>query len=322
MGSTANDNIDSIHKVLVLGDNRLSTSILSGISQASSTHYELHLAAHQKSSPSTNSHFSTHTTDFSNESLKAIFDELKPDVVFSTSHGGSFDTQKSIIDATISAGVPRFVTAEFGQDSQNTALHDRLPPLKGRWQCMQYLKELSDKGKIEWVAPATGTQLEQAITSGNIGFDMKWQSVTVHGTGEEQFAASSTKWNGRVAAAILENWNSVKNQYLYVPGMITSVNTCLAALQNVTGQEWERGNNEVEDLVREAERRIERGFPDAGMFLLEKSVLCDEGLNAVGPFRENDGKKVLGLEGESVEDVVAKVVHEFQHHGKADCGCG
>ncbi|CAK1366878.1 unnamed protein product [Cercospora beticola] len=322
MGSTPNGNIDTIRKVLVLGENRLSASILSGLSQASSTHYELHLAVHQKSSSSPNSRTSVHTTDFSTESLKAIFNELKPDVVFSTSHGGSFDTQRTIIDAAITAGVSRFVPAEFGQDSQNTALHDRLPPLKGRWKCIQYLKELSYKGTIEWVAPATGIQLDAAIMSGNIGFDLKWQSVTVHGTGEEEFAASSTQWNGKVAAAILKNWSSVKNQYLYVPGMITSVHTCLEALQNVTRQEWERGNNEVEDMVREAERRIERGFPDAGMFLLEKSVLCDEGLNAVGPFRERDGKRVLGLEGERVEDIVGKVVHEFQHHGKVDCGCG
>ncbi|KAM3414267.1 hypothetical protein BST61_g10922 [Cercospora zeina] len=321
MGANIPGNTDNIRKVLVLGDNRLPTSILSGLSSNPSVHLELHTAVHRIPS-SSNSHVSVHTTDFTAESLNALFHELSPDVIISTSHGGSFDQQNIIIDTAISAGVPRFVPAEFGQDSQNTALHDRLPPLKGRSQCINYLKELSDKGAIEWVAPATGIQLDQAIISGNIGFDLKWQSVTVHGTGDEEFAASSTQWNGTVAAAILSNWDHVKNQYLYVPGMITSVNRCLEALQTATGQTWERGDNDVEDMVREAERRIERGFPDAGMFLLEKSVLCDESLNTVGPFREKDSKQVLGLEGEKLEDMVKKVVHDFKHHGKGDCGCG
>ncbi|KAF2206378.1 hypothetical protein CERZMDRAFT_108064 [Cercospora zeae-maydis SCOH1-5] len=322
MGANVPGNIDNIRRVLVLGDNRLSTSILSGLSSNPSVDLELHLAVHQKSSSSPGSHVSVHTVDFTAESLNALFHELSPDIIFSTSHGGSFDQQKSIIDTAISVGISRFVPAEFGQDSQNTALHGRLPPLRGRWQCINYLKELGDKGAIEWVAPATGIQLDQAIISGNIGFDLKWQSVTVHGTGNEEFAASSTQWNGKVATAITSNWDNVKNQYLYAPGMITTVNTCLAALQNATGQKWERGDNDVEDMVREGERRIERGFPDAGMFLLEKSVLCDESLNTVGPFREKDAKRMLGMEGEKLEDVVKKVVHDFKHDGKGDCGCG
>lgn len=283
---------------------------------------EIHQAVHLQSSLTTTSGLTIHKTDFSSESLRTLFCEVKPYALFSTFSGGSLEAQRSIIDSAISAGVQRFIPAEFGQDSQNTSLQQRLPPLQGRAKVIQYLKELSEGGKIQWVAVATGAQLDQALISGNIGFDMKWQSVTIHGTGDERFAASSTSWNGKVARAILEYWDKVKDQYVYAAGLITTANECLAALQDTTGQEWTRGNNDVEDMVREAEQRINRGFPDAGMFLLEKSVLCDESLGAVEPFQANDAKEVLGLQAEDLAGLVKSAVHDFRHHGKGDCGCG
>lgn len=151
---------------------------------------------------------------------------------------------------------------------------------------------------------------------------MKWQSATVHGTGEERLAASSSAWHGRVAYAIVQHWDEFKNQYLYLPGMITSANEILSALQSVTNQKWERGEVEIEEIVREAEKRIERGWPDAGMFLLERAVLFDEGLGAVKPFLDNDGKAGSGLEMEDVMEVVRDAVREFGKNGKGDCGCG
>ncbi|USW56133.1 Putative NmrA-like domain, NAD(P)-binding domain superfamily [Septoria linicola] len=315
---------NGIHAVLILGDNRLATSIISSLVHGTDTEarYALHQAVHQQSLASATADLTIHPCDFSAGSLATLFGQIKPDVLFSTFSGGSLETQRTIIDAAVSSGIKRFVPSEFGQDSQNAALQERLPPLKGRSQVIDYLKELSKGDKIEWVAAATGTQLDQALISGNIGFDFKWQSVTIHGTGKEQFAASSTNWNGAVATGILRHWEQVKNQYLYASGLVTSANACLDALQTATGQNWETGTNDVEDMVREGQQRIDRGFPDAGMFLLEKSVLCDESLGAMKPFQQQDAKEKLGLSGEDLASLVKRTVHDFKHHGKGDCGCG
>jgi hypothetical protein len=118
-----------------------------------------------------------------------------------------------------------------------------------------------------------------------------------------------------------QKWDDIRDQYLYASGTTTCVNEILESLQRQTGQKWGRGAVEVEEIVREAERRMERGFPDAGMFLMERSVLFDEKLQALNPFVVNDAKDKLGLEGEDVESLVKNVVHDFKHHGKGDCGC-
>lgn len=256
------------------------------------------------------------------KSLAPLFSSTKPDLVISAVAGGSFETQKNIIEDAVEAGVPRFMPAEFGQDSLNSKIQDRLPPSKERARTIEYLRQLSDDGRISWAAVATGIALDRGILNENLGFDIKWQSATLHGQGRERFAASSALWVGRAALAVIERWGDVENQYLYVAGMVTSADEVIDSLQRATGHNFEVGRADVEDCVREAERRIERGFPDAGMFLMERSVLYDESLAAVKPFMEQDANGRLGLDGEHLDDLIAHVTHDHEHHsGKVNCGC-
>jgi hypothetical protein len=204
----------------------------------------------------------------------------------------------------------------------NNALQQRLTPFQERAKTISYLRHQASSGKLQYLAVATGTSLDHALVSGNIGLDLEWHSATIHGSGNESFAASSTAWSGAVVAAVISRWEEVKNQYLYASGMMTTVNEILEQLQqSATGQGWESGSMDVEDIVKEAERRFERGFPDAGMFLMERSVLFDETMDAVKPFVEQDAKERLGLQPEGLEPLIKRVVHDYRRHGKGGCGC-
>lgn len=290
---------------------------MSGIA---ATNLEVHQITHAHSIESSHAGVTIHKSDFSPTSLKSLLVDITPDLIFSTQSAGSYDFQKQLIDAAVQSGILRFVAAEFGQDCLNQKVQERLPPYKEKAQVTQYLREQSS---IEWIGVATGCYpLEHALISGNLGLDLKWQSATIPGSGNERFAASSSAWVGSVARALITNWEDIKNQHLYASGMIISGNEIVQCLQTRTGQEWEIGNVEVADMVCEAERRFERGFPDAGMFLMERSVLYDESLEALRPFVEKDAKAKLGLTGgEDLEHVIQRVVHEHKHHGKGDCGC-
>ncbi|KAK4955214.1 hypothetical protein LTR10_007409 [Elasticomyces elasticus] len=308
----------AIRKVLVLGNNRIADAIVDALAAAGfDTHQLVPTRANFTARVST----VVHKSESSPEALIKICQETRPDLVISTSGGGSYSSQKEIIDAVMSAGVTCFMPAEFGHDSLNERLQQRLPPLEEHTRIIDYLKDLLIEVRLEWVGIATGSLLDHGLRSGNLGFDLKWQSATLHGRGTERFAASSTKWIGRVVAAAVAQWDEVKNQYLYAAGLVTTADEVLECLEQSTGQQWEAGRGDVEDCVREAERRTERGFPDAAMFLMERSVLYDEALDAVGPFLTRDAKQTLGLRPESVVNIVVSAVHEHEHHGKGDCGC-
>lgn len=296
-------------------DNRLASSLISGLSN---NNLSIHQSTHSQSILESTKDVTIHKIDTQPESLKLLLLALQPDIVFSTRSGGSFDHQKEIIDCIIEAKVPRFIPCEWGQDSLNEKVHERLPPQQERSRTIEYLRQ---QAGISWVAVATGYPLDHGLLSGNLGFDVEWQSATVHGTGNEKFAASSTSWPGRVALAVIEHWEELENQYIYASGLVTTANSILEDLRKQTGQEWTAGHVDIEDTIHEAERRLERGFPDASMFLMERSVLFDEKLDAVRPFIENDAKGKLGLEFEVLEPLVKRVLHDFKHHGKGGCGC-
>ena len=263
----------------------------------------------------------SHRSDLSAASLTHAIQAAKADVVISTVSGGSHETQKRFIDCAIGAGVTRFIPAEFGQDSLNLKVQERLPPSAERGLTIKYLEGLAAQGRISWVGLATGCLLDHGLISGNLGFDMQWRSATLHGTGKERFAASSVGWIGRVVASAVTHWDAVHDQYLYVSSMITSSNAILSSLEHVTGDKWEAGRADIEECVPESERRLARGFPDAGMFLMERSVLYDESLHTTETFIEMDAKPTLSLKGEDLEGLISRVVHDSKHHSKGGCDC-
>lgn len=108
----------------------------------------------------------------------------------------------------------------------------------------------------------------------------------MHGNRDEQFPASSTSWPELVALAVINHWEELDNQYIYVLGLLANANSLLQVSREQTRQEWTAGHVDIIDTIHEAERRLERGFPDASIFLMERSVLFDVDLNAVRPFLE------------------------------------
>ena len=253
--------------------------------------------------------------------MKPVLSKIKPDLIISTISGNSFEIQKEIVECAIDVGVPRFMPYEFGQDGLNEKVRERLPPNRVRAQTIEYLKQQSADGKISWVAVATGIDIDRGLMNGNLGFDIKWQSATIHGKGHEHFAASSGSWLGRVVLAVIRNWQSVENQYIYAAGLTTSGNDVVTAFEKATGKEFLASHSDVKDCVREAERRIKQGYPDAGMFLMGRSVMYDESIGAVRPFEDEDAKKKLGLDAEKLEEIVEWVIHEASHHDNGGCGC-
>ena len=289
----------------------------------SSTKLDIHVAHRSASFIFEEPGVTCHDLDPSAETLKPLLTDIKPDLVISTVHGGNFETQKEIIDCAVETGVPRFIPSEFGQDSLNEKVQERLPPSRERARTIEYLRTLSGDGRISWVALATGVVLDRGLLRGNLGFDIKWQSATLNGQGHERFAASSAAWIGMVVNAVMQHWRDVQNQYLYVAGLITTGNEVISALQEASGKTFAVGRQDPADSIKEADKRIEQGYPDAGMFLYERSVMYDETLAAVKPFEDADAKTKLGVDGEALTALIKSVMHEHEHHGgKADCGCG
>lgn len=259
-------------------------------------------------------------SDFTASSLQLAF--AGHDLIISTMYGGDVDMQKCIIQAAIIAGVKRFIPHEFGHDTLNKDIQKRMPIYSSRFQVLDYLqKKASQTPTLEWVGIATGYTLDTNLISGTLGFDMEWHSATVHGIGTEPFAICSLKRVGQVVVRVARQWDTVKGHYLYASGTITSANEILRAAEKATGREWTVGYYDVEECKREGQARIEKGYPDAGLSLMERSILYDSLLDASEPFRSKSANAVLKLLPESLDVIVQNAYHDLKHHGKPGCGC-
>ncbi|KAF2703332.1 hypothetical protein K504DRAFT_485896 [Pleomassaria siparia CBS 279.74] len=260
------------------------------------------------------------TSDFSSSSLESAF--AGQDLVITTISGGDYEAQVRIIDAAVAAGVRQFMPHEFGQDSLCKGVQERIPRNAAQFRIIGYLRNVSlTHPNFEWVAVAVGCILDGMLVSGDLGFDIQWQSATVPGTGTELFAATSLERAGTVVGSIVRNWHEVKNQFVYAAGVLVSANEVLTSLEKFTASKWSIGYSDVDDCIREGESRIERGYPDSGLFLMERSVLYDRDLNAVFAFQQKCANGALQLEPETVDAIVEHAVHTFKHRGKPGCGC-
>ena len=256
---------------------------------------------------------------FSPASLESAFPGQN--FVITTTAGGDSKQQISIIDAAIAAGVRRFIPHEFGHDTLSEGVRKRILKSAERAKVLKYLRNMSKDGKLEWAGVATGYTLDTGLISGNLGLDIEWHSATIHGIDTETFAASSLQRVGEVVARVIAHWEEVKNQYTYAAGVLTSTNEILRSVERATRRAFTVGNYNTEECIKEGEARIQHGYLDSGMFLLERSILYDQELGAAASFELCSSNKFLQLKPELIEVIVANAYHELKRPGTSGCSC-
>ena len=182
-------------------------------------------------------------------------------------------------------------------------------------EVLSYLREKSEANeKFQWTGIATGCLLENGLVDGLLSFDLVWKSATIYGSGEEKFPCSTVDGVGRAVLDVLQGLEEgrYEREYLYKSEFVTSQIEILMILEK--GGKWDVGRTEVGECVREGEMRMEKGFFEGAMVLLERNILFG-GIGELEHWGHSGEKSEL-------ERVVKGVFEELERNGKADCGCG
>jgi len=211
---------------------------------------------------------------------------------------------------------------EFSYDTQSAAVRDAYPPCEARNEVIESLRVKGKESGLRWVGIAIGAMLENGLSEGLLGFDLMWKSATIYGTGEGRFAASSLDWIGETVVGVIEVLQKDEGvgleEYIYRPEFVTSQNDILAALEETEGMKWDVIKADVEECVREAERRMEKGFFDGAMMLMERNLLFGHMGNVA--VWESGGSGVK--RDRRLWEIVRGVIERLKRDGRADCGCG
>ncbi|KFZ07800.1 hypothetical protein V502_09746 [Pseudogymnoascus sp. VKM F-4520 (FW-2644)] len=247
-------------------------------------------------------------TDLSDNGLIEAF--KGQDAVISAVGATGLGEQKKFVDASIRAGVKRFIPSEFSASSQDKAVVGLLPLFGQKTELVEYLKSKESDG-LTWTGIATSCLFDWGLANGFLEFDIANRTATIWDDGNKRFTLTNEKQLGQAVASVLQHPQETKNQYLYIASVETTQNEILASLEEASGEKWAVTKTTTDTQVTEAVKKLTAG-DFSGAFALVRSTTFGntQGLHANYAADEKLANDMLGLGLEDVKDVVKRVVNK------------
>jgi hypothetical protein len=176
------------------------------------------------------------------------------DAVLSTVGTSGISVQKTVIDASIQAGVRHFIPSDF--EALTTRPGAETLPLNALWIDIQkYLKEKALSGQIEYTLFAVGPFLEFVMSMPFLT-DPQTQTVPVYDNGVRTFSSTSVSSVAKAVAGALKNETETKNRLVSVHNIVLTQNKVLNLAKKYSPLDVKWIENPV-DAAAELERILE-----------------------------------------------------------------
>ncbi|KAH7392617.1 hypothetical protein BKA66DRAFT_457889 [Pyrenochaeta sp. MPI-SDFR-AT-0127] len=247
------------------------------------------------------------------ESVSSLKDAFQgQDVVISLVAGVAIGDQNKLIDASIAAGVKRFVPSEFGSNVPNKRTREIVPVFEGKFATVNYLK--SKESVISWTSIITGPFFDWGLKAGFHGFNAANKTVTLYDGGKGKFSTTNLYTIGLALVKSLEKPDLTKNQYVYVSSFVTTQLEILAAAEKITGEKWTVTDVSTKDHIKEGQEKLQKGDFSGILNLLQGVTFSvEEDLGDLTP--QGLWNEKLGLPKDNFEDSIkaafaGKYAHE------------
>lgn len=191
------------------------------------------------------------------------------DVVVSTMNIRGLLNQKTIIDASIKAGVKRYIPSDFGSFTTDPRAHRDLPGVMGPMAAIQkYLAEKAEAGEIEYTVFSIGAFTEFLVQY-PVAFDFANKTAELSDGGRHRLSTTSLAAIGKAIVGALRNPEPTKNRNLRVHELAVSQAQLLALAKKFSppGAEWKETTVDSEQIFANALRALEEDPHDEGKIL-------------------------------------------------------
>ncbi|KAF2636539.1 isoflavone reductase family protein-like protein CipA [Massarina eburnea CBS 473.64] len=290
------DNTMAIKNVVLVGaGGNLGPSILHAFLKHSP--YNVSVLSRQESTSTFPSEVKVLKADYT--SIDSLTTALKgQDAVISLV--GRPDAQQILVDASIAAGVQRFIPSEFGSNTADPAVVAKVPIFKGKVGVIEYLQ--TKEKEISWSGVITGPFFDWGLKVGFLGLNAGTKTATLIDGGKARFSGTNLHQIGLALIKVLEKAEETKNKYIYVSSFETTQNDLLAEVEKITGEKWTVTQVKSADLFKEGGEKLAKGDFSGIPALLQGNIFGEEELSdstVQGLWNEK-----LGLEKESFEESI------------------
>jgi uncharacterized protein YbjT (DUF2867 family) len=188
----------------------------------------------RKASPADESSADFKTVQVDYSSIDSLVAALQgQDAVVSTVGSSGISGQKTVIDASIQAGVRRFIPSDFGALTTRPGA-ESLPLNAPYIDVQNYLQEKALAGEIEYTLFAVGPFLEFVMSMPFLA-DIMTQEVALFDNGEHSFSSTSISSVGKAVAGALRNTEATKNRLVRVHDIVLTQSKVLDLAKKYSG---------------------------------------------------------------------------------------
>ncbi|KAI1328801.1 putative isoflavone reductase family protein CipA [Xylariaceae sp. FL0255] len=246
------------------------------------------------------------------DSLTAAF--RGQDAVVNTTNIPDPETNIRVVDAARTAGVYRFIPADFGQNP-DTCHTDEFPVFGFKIATLKHLKAStkSGEGEMTWSAIINGPFLDWNMSIGFLGINLPKKRAEIISGGNTATYYTTLEMVGQAVAGVLLHPAETANRPVFVNSVIKTQNELLALAKEALGSDgWTITEEDNKEHFAWALAEMKKGnFEFAAVMHQIRRVVADPAV-AVGPTGGYDNE-LLGLKtmtDDEVKEMMKKVAQQ------------
>lgn len=218
------------------------------------------------------------------------------------------DSPCHLIDASIAAGVYRYIPPEFGSDPLNENVQ-ALPFFQRKATVTRHLFEKVKDTNLTWTAIANGPFFDPPLKDGTLGIDVRKKKATIYGNGNCVSPWTTLPAIGKATAQVLLKPGDTENKVVYISNANLSQNDILKlAMEELGENDWEIRSEDIHESYEEANNKLQQGEIDSGViFTLLKYSMTSQVYTYVWESNDNN---LLGVE-QFTDDKVKALIGEI-----------
>jgi uncharacterized protein YbjT (DUF2867 family) len=193
------------------------------------------------------------------ESTQSLIAALQgAEVVISCLATLAIGSQTPLIDASVAAGVRRFIPAEFGMDSRNP-LCVVLPVCAPKVDTQKYLQEKANSNRgFSYTGIANGLFLDWGLRVGFI-LNPASHAATLYNGGDVPFSTTTLADVAKAILGVIKNQDQTANRILYIHSAVTTQNKLIQYAKDKDGKEWDTISKDTEEIRQESLAELAKG---------------------------------------------------------------
>ncbi|POS77286.1 hypothetical protein DHEL01_v204315 [Diaporthe helianthi] len=176
------------------------------------------------------------------------------------------ETPKRLMDASVAAGVYRYIPSDWSLDPLNMAANS-LPVFSKRVERDNYLYEKCKSSNLTWTIVANGPFLDWNLRTGFAGIDILNKRAQLMDGGENRVVWTTLDSVGKAVAGIMMHPEETENRPVYVQSVVKSCHEMVEHAQGVLGADgWQVVNVNADEANNKALADLQSGRFDMATF--------------------------------------------------------